>query len=251
MIRHTPRLALVLVALLPACSRSRNDGIPLVTEIEKPKEPPAAEPEPEPAPADTKAAVRGPARKYKDIHARCYAFATKELSDVAWEGSSGGFRQAETATEGGALVGLVVHLDTHVAFGEFVTGLQGIWLNSRGLIVRGKLLGSAGRSKKEFAARPGYAVASLQIIRDADRFYGFSATFLKIAGDKLDPTTEYYSPHVGGKGDERKAFDRFVTAGEYPIYGFDCHFAAATELPGAKRYLDGIKIYIARGLSEK
>ncbi len=46
----------------------------------------------------------------------------------------------------------------------------------------------------------------------------------------------------GGKGPELKTYDRLVTARDYPIYGFECHFARTL---GERKWLDGIKFYIA------
>ena len=76
-------------------------------------------------------------------------------------------------------------------------------------------------------------------------------SFMKIAGDKLDDRSEYTSEHVGGKGPGFDGFDRYVSACDYPIYGWELHFAPASDLPNAKRWLNGIKIYVGRGLDEK
>ncbi len=149
------------------------------------------------------------------------------------------------------MIGLVVHLDRSVIYGEYVTGVQAIWLTPRATYVRGKLLGTTGKTKSEIQARSGYAVSMIQFIRDKERYYGFSLSFMKIVGDKLDERNEYTSPHVGGKGPGHEGFDRYVTARDYPIYGWELHFGAASDLPDAKRWLNGIKIYAARGLDEK
>jgi hypothetical protein len=226
------------------------DGLPLAADVAATK--PAESPEPKAASDEEPRPIKinHPKGKYKDVHARCYAFATKELSDSAEDGLSGG-AASETATDGGMLVGLVVHLDRTVAVGEYVTGLQGIWLNNRGQIVRSKLLGTAGRTKTEIEARRGYAVSTIHFIRDRERTYGFSLSFMAVDGDKLHAAREYSSKHVGGQGPYDKSFDRLVTARDYPIYGFQCGFNPAADHADAQRWLTGIKIYIARGLSEK
>jgi hypothetical protein len=229
------------------------DGLPLVAEVAQKR--PADAHEADSAPADAEARyptaeLNTPAARYKDIHARCYACQTTVLTHGAEEGS-GGFNQKDAPTDGSAMVGLVVHTDRHTALGEYVTGAQAIWLNGKGQYLRGKLLGTKGKDKTEIQAKRGYAVSSIQFIRDPDRYYGFSLTFMAIAGDKLDERSEYTSTHVGGKGPSLKAIDRYVTARDYPIYGWELHFGAASDLPDAKRWLNGIKIYSARGLDEK
>src|SRR5262249_27220982 len=188
------------------------DGLPLVGEVAKAKD--ADEKEAAPANDEAEAhyptaAMNTPKRKYKDIHTRLYACQTTVLTYGAEEGSMG-FNVKDAPTDGSGMAGLVVHLDRHTVYGEYVSAVQAIELNIRGHYVKGTLLGTTGRRKVEIEAKNGYLVSSIQIIRDKERYYGFSLTFMAISGDKLDERKEYASDHVGGKGPKFEGYDAYV-----------------------------------------
>src|SRR5262245_26599006 len=139
------------------------DGLPLAGDPAKKTDDEAKD---EASPADDAEAkyptaeMNTPKRKYRDIHARLYACQTTVLTHGAEEGSMG-FNVKDAPTDGSGMVGMVVHLDRHTVYGEYVSGVQAIWLNSRGQFLKGKLLGAAGRRKVEIEAKRGYMVSSI------------------------------------------------------------------------------------------
>jgi hypothetical protein len=88
-----------------------------------------------------------------------------------------------------------------------------IYLTSKGTEVygvkRGKERVSTGRKSKNNArdteilrAKPGYAVGGIKL-QSGLEIEGISLTFMRIAGDKLDPNDQYESKWIGSLGGDR------------------------------------------------
>jgi hypothetical protein len=116
--------------------------------------------------------------------------------------SSAGGAEKETGTAfrdlaptGGFMVGLEYTVGT-TAGSAAVTSLRPLFLAAGGMKKIGDLHGTQTGSTNRLEAKPGYAVAEVQV-RGTALVEGFQLTFMKIKGDALDGTDSYQSAWVG------------------------------------------------------
>jgi hypothetical protein len=118
---------------------------------------------------------------------------------------------SETPPGGALLVGFDVSLGRAPMNTEAVYGLKPLYLTDRGVIVTQGYgpFPDGGAAAREFRsrltrvlrvkARPGYSVGAVTLCTGSAGVSGFSLTYLRIAGDKLDPDDSYAGEWVGGR----------------------------------------------------
>lgn len=112
-------------------------------------------------------------------------------------GGGGGQPFAVRGPEGAPLVGL--RTTTIVWAGHrIIRSLQPLFLVD-GAVRGGAVLGRPSGDPRELRARPGYAVGAVDV-RAGHRLDGLRIVFLRIVGDRLEPSDAYESPWAGGRG---------------------------------------------------
>lgn len=104
-----------------------------------------------------------------------------------------GFR--EPAPAGAVLVGFEVGYGKFVRY-RVVDSLRPIFRNKEQELP-GVLHGRQGQPMEKIIAKPGYAVGGIHA-RTSLMIVGFSVTFMRVNGDKLDPSDSYESAWIGG-----------------------------------------------------
>lgn len=103
----------------------------------------------------------------------------------------------EMAPEKGVLVGFDVGMSTFVNR-EVVGTLRPVFRVGRQEMF-GEIHGTESKRTVNVVAKDGYAVGAISV-KPGIGIDGFSLTFMKIAGDKLDPNDSYTSDWIGYKG---------------------------------------------------
>jgi len=111
------------------------------------------------------------------------------LADTNWQDFS------ETRGDGAMLIGFQVGLGKFVRQ-TVVHSIRPIYRTSQGE-VSGQLYGISTNTPIVVKAKPGYAVGGISV-KGGLNINGFSATFMRINGDALDPSDSYTSDWMGG-----------------------------------------------------
>lgn len=106
----------------------------------------------------------------------------------------------ENAPEGGLLVGFEVGLGKFVK-NDIIATLRPIF-RVKDNDADGELHGTDTTRLTKYVAKPGYAVGAISI-KHSLGVDGFALTFMKVVGDKLDPSDSYKSDWIGGMGGGR------------------------------------------------
>ena len=120
---------------------------------------------------------------------------TVEQSEPAGGGGGGMFE--EIPVEGALLIGL--NLATgDIAGHRVLRTLQAVYLSPQGML-DGEPHGDLGSDYAMLLAKPGFAVGALKV-RSGLVVDGLALVYMRIRGDKLDPSDTYTSDWVGGQG---------------------------------------------------
>jgi hypothetical protein len=130
----------------------------------------------------------------------------------------------DEAPEGGLLVGFEVGLGQFVN-NPIVVAIRPIFRTADGKEERGKQHGADTRRLVSVQAKPGYAVGAITV-KAGLVVDGFSATFMEIGADGLDPSKAYESEWIGGKGGDAET--RLGGSG-MPVVGLIGHENARTK----------------------
>ncbi|MDB5313139.1 MAG: hypothetical protein JWO38_7341, partial [Gemmataceae bacterium] len=103
----------------------------------------------------------------------------------------------DPAPAGGFLVGLDVGFHTFVNYDTVCTVRPIFGVGDQ--YTSGQLHGTDTRRVTRVLAKPGYAVGGLSV-KAGLGLDGFFVTFMKVVGDRLDPTDSYTSEWLGGPG---------------------------------------------------
>ena len=107
----------------------------------------------------------------------------------------------DQAPDGGLLIGLEVGLGKFGA-NDVIKAVRPLYINAKGEEVTGTPYGKNFSRPAMVKAKPGYAVGGLTVNAGLG-IDGFTATFMRINGAKLDPKDAYQSEYIGGKGGGR------------------------------------------------
>jgi hypothetical protein len=107
----------------------------------------------------------------------------------------------EAAPAGGVLIGFDVGISTFVNR-DIIGTLRPVFRVGRQEIL-GEIHGTDSKRTVNVVAKDGYAVGAITV-KTGLGIDGFSLTFMKIAGDKLDPNDSYKSDWIGGMGGGRQ-----------------------------------------------
>ncbi len=141
--------------------------------------------------------------------------AVGQVKDGATQIMGGAFDPVfrDQAPAGGVLIGLNVGLGKFIN-NDIIAAVQPIYRTPMGEVL-GQAHGNNFSRLVRIKAKDGYAVGGITG-KAGLTMDGFSVTFMRVAGDALDPADQYRSDWVGGRGGGRETF---LGGGNRPIVG--------------------------------